>query len=153
MSTHWSNIVTATAAATQAFAVAVAGGFGYARFIRRRAHHSALDPTLKAELVTISTGRGIRVTAQIANTGSFRMEFPIGCAQLVTLECADQAVWTDGVTNGEVLWTSGTSRFVDLIVEEARRPVKDEALEPGQTIVRERLIPVPPGPWVAQVCP
>ena len=130
-------------------ALLVAGWFGYVRFLRGRTFHSALDPVLTAELLEIGSGKALRVTAQIENTGSFRMDFPDDCSQELILSCADAPVWVDGVANGEVLWTEGATRFVDLLVEEAQRPERVESLEPGQTVVRDRLVPVPEGEWLA----
>lgn len=144
----WKDVVTATNDTLQTSVVLVVAIAGYFKFVRGRVLHEELDPRIEPELVVVSGVKALRVTATIKNTGGYKMEFPLTCTQLVTVHCVDATMWNSARSTGDIIWTGATYNGVDLLRRDGVK-FADEVLEPGQTIVRCRLLPIPAGTWVA----
>jgi hypothetical protein len=129
-------------------AILVGAAFAYMRFLRGRILHSNLTLSLECQLTRIGSGSAMRVAATILNSGSFRMTFPIDCRQVVAVEAIDQAVWSVATEYGEILWSEGIRREVDLSTDEGVKEIGSE-LEPGETYETSVLVPLPAGPWIA----
>ena len=144
----WHDVVSSTFDGLRTLVILLVGIAGYVKFLRSRGHHATLDPDIEPELVEVQGAPAMRVTATIKNTGTCRMIFPVTCSQLVRIECVDLATWNAALTQDEIDWSKASSKEVDLL---RRNGVKyaDEALEPEESVVRCRLLPIPPGAWVA----
>lgn len=147
---HWSNIVTASAAAVQALAIVVAGAFGYVRFIRRRVHHASLTPDIKLSLIEVDGRKSLQIETAVKNTGTYRMIFDETCEQRLELTFLQRDRWRNDCHNAQLPWAVGPVplRWDQLVDEYGYRRI-DDFIEPGDSSERIWVVPVPQGDWVA----
>jgi hypothetical protein len=149
-SVHWSNIATASAAILQAVALVVAGAFGYVRFIRRRVHHASITPEVTVVLTKVDGRKSLKVDTAIKNTGTYMMVFTATCEQLVRLSFLERSKWRTDCHDARLPWTQGPAAMEwDQLVDDYGFKNTTIAIEPGDTLEKSWLVPVPPGDWVA----
>ena len=76
--TGWSkarDIADTLAKVTQIFAIIVAGGWGYFKFIKGRTYQESLIPTVSGKLLTIDSRTYLIVNIRVANVGQSVVEF------------------------------------------------------------------------------
>lgn len=144
----WKDVIAAANDTIRTVAIVVAGVFAYVRFLRGRVLHSNLTLSLECELVKVNGEAAMQVTAGWLNSGSFRMIFPENCDATLTVYAIDRAVWSKPTEAGEILWTAGKRRELDLLIKEGVKQA-DIELEPGESYETTALVPLPTGPWVA----
>jgi hypothetical protein len=146
----WKDVFATVNDTVRSAAVITAGIFAYIKFVRGRVHHASMTASVRAKIVEIDGVRSLHITANFSNNGTFRMIFPLGCKQEVSVHCASQAMWSTACAQGrEVQWTKGPQpRIVELLKVDGVLDA-DQYLEPGDSFTRERLIPLPQGDWRA----
>jgi hypothetical protein len=144
----WDYIATVVNDTVRTLVILVAGAVGYVRFVRGRVAHSNLALSIGSEIIKIRDAKAMKVTVTIKNSGSYRMAFPLTCKQLVKVECASHDLWTKAAPEGEVNWSEAEAQELNLLkVEGVTRA--DETLEPGEKVIKCRLMPIPQGRWAA----
>jgi hypothetical protein len=146
---NWADAVSAIAGALTLVALVLGGLVGYVRFLRRRVLHASCHPDLAVVLTRVAGGDVLQISATATNEGSYRLRFPAGSQQIVTICKADQAMWDDAQGHGgEILWSEGLCCRYDLLTTEGVRD-GNFLLEPGQRLVRSLLVPIPGDPGLA----
>jgi hypothetical protein len=145
----WVEIPAAVNSIIAAAALIVAGCFAYMRFVRGRVLHAACRLKLSTKLLVMADDvRAMVITAIVQNAGSLRLIFPLPLVQSVTIYRADTAIWADAIEWGDVLWTEGLYRKRDILTIEGVEQA-DYSLEPGESIRRDLLVPLPSDPCMA----
>jgi hypothetical protein len=144
----WKDVIAAVNDTIRTVAIVVGGVFAYVRFLRGRVLHPKLTLSLECKLVKLNGEGAMQVTAAWLNSGSFRMIFSESCDATLTVYAIDRAVWSKPTEAGEILWTAGKHRELDLLIKEGVKQA-DIVLEPGEGYETTALVPLPTGPWVA----
>jgi hypothetical protein len=148
-SATWASTWGTVAQIVQAVALLVGGAFAYMKFARGRVLHARLEIDAEAREVSIAGVPSLHIATTITNAGSLRVSFTPDCNQGLSVRLADQELWSDAETHGEVLWSEGISCWNQgLLTREGIRE-GDATLEPGERIMRSLLIPLPQCDWVA----
>ena len=139
----WTDIVVAVNGTLTFIALVVGGTVAYVRFLRGRVLHAHCQLDLTAAVVAVGDDAAIQVTATAMNAGSYRLRFPPGTRQVVSVCQADRAMWDDARRfGGQTRWSAGIFHQQELLTTEEERD-DDFYLEPGQRLVRCMLIPAP----------
>lgn len=140
----WTEIVVAVNGTITLIAVLVGATVGYLRFLKSRKLHASCGLSLEATLVSVGSGKALRVTISMKNEGTYQLVFPRGCPQLLQISLASEDMARSALEDtGKIEW--GTYIFHQQDILEGDRPsvADDGRLEPGQSYVRCFLIPVP----------